>query len=140
MDVIHFTRGATDPMKGLESRGAHFLPLADGEAGCHIGCVHLDPGGRVQSPSLTHAAALLVVHGRLQVTVHRTGAIIGISAGVGCVFKKDEAYSLESPIGAIFLVVEADTVTAHARGISSPQRIAGQTWPSDVLLSVKAVY
>jgi hypothetical protein len=94
----------------------------------------------VASPSLTHATALLVVHGRLEVTVHFTGAIIGISAGVGCVFKKDEAYSLESPGGAIILVVEADTVTSHARGISSPERIAGQTWPSDVLLNVKARY
>jgi hypothetical protein len=140
MDVIHFTRGATDPMKGLESRGAHFLPLADGEGGSHISCVYLDPGATVQSPSLNFAAALLVVHGRLEVNVHLTGAIIGISAGVGCVFKKDEVYSLESPGGAIFLVVEADTVTSHARGISSPPRIAGQTWPSDVLLNVKPRY
>jgi hypothetical protein len=133
MDVVHFTRGATDPLLSVGIRGAHFLPLADGEGGSHIGCVHLDPGATVESPSLSHAAALLVVHGRLEVTLHFTGAIIGISAGVGCVFKKDELYSLESPIGAIFLVVEADTVISHARGISSPQRIAGQTWPSDVL-------
>ena len=32
------------------------------------------------------------------------------------------------------LVVESDALTAHARGLSTPERIAGQTWPSDELM------
>jgi hypothetical protein len=31
MRVIYFTRGATDPLSAAGTRGAHFLPLADGE-------------------------------------------------------------------------------------------------------------
>ena len=134
MKVIHFTRGATDPLTSVDSQGAHFLPLADGEGEVHIGCVHLDPGARIEAPSLTHAAALLVVHGRTIVTPFATGAKIGVSGGMACVFGKNEPYSLESEIGAIVLVLESDTLTAHLRGISSPQRIAGQTWPSDKLI------
>jgi hypothetical protein len=36
--------------------------------------------------------------------------------------------------GAIVLIVEADSLTAHPRGISTPERIRGQTWPSDALI------
>lgn len=40
-------------------------------------------------------------------------------------------YSLESVTPAIVLIVESDELTPHVRGISSPDRTAGQTWPSD---------
>ena len=90
--------------------------------------MHLEQSARIAWPSRTYAAALLVVHGRIIVTAH---ARIDIHAGMGCVFDKDEPYSLTSEPGAIVLIVESDKLTPHARGISSPQRIAGQTWPSD---------
>jgi redox-sensitive bicupin YhaK (pirin superfamily) len=122
MDVIHFTLGATD------------LMLFPGTRGAHIGCVHLEPGATVQSPSLTHAAALFVVHGRIEVTADASGKIAWLSGGMGCVLKRGEAYSLQSEPGAIVLVVEAHTLMANIRGISSPERINGQTWPSDVLI------
>jgi redox-sensitive bicupin YhaK (pirin superfamily) len=134
MDVIHFTLGATDLMLFPRTRGAHFVPLADGGGNAHIGCVHLEPGATVESPSLTHAAALLVVHGRIEVTADASGKIAWLSGGMGCVLKRDEAYSLQSEPGAIVLVVEADTLAAHPRGISTPERINGQTWPSDALI------
>jgi hypothetical protein len=134
MDVIHFTHGATDPLESPGARGAHFLPLADGEGDAHIGCVHLDPGARVESPSLAHAAALLVVYGRITVTADASGKIAWLSGGMGCVLKREEAYSLKTETGAIVLVVEADTLAAHPRGISTPERINGQTWPSDALI------
>ena len=134
MDVIHFTHGATDPLLFPGIDGAHFLPLADGEGDVHVGCVHLDRGATLETPSLTHATALLVVHGRLEVTVHTHGGTIRISGGMGCIFKKGEPYSLHSEVGAIVLIVEADSLTAHPRGISTPERIRGQTWPSDALI------
>ena len=87
----------------------------------------------IESPSLTHAATLLVVHGRIIVTAHVTGKIGYLSGGMGCVLRPDEAYSLQSKFGAIVLVVEALTLTTHLRGISTPECINGQTWPSDVL-------
>jgi hypothetical protein len=37
----------------------------------------------------------------------------------------------EEEEGVILLIVEAQELAAHARGISTPQRITGATWPSD---------
>jgi hypothetical protein len=67
MDVIHFTRAATDPLKGFDASGASFLPLADGQGDTHISCLHLEMGGKIEAPSITHAAALLIVHGRVTI-------------------------------------------------------------------------
>lgn len=138
MDVIHFTQGATDPLSTFEAKGVRFLPLADGTGESHLGCAHLEPGATVNAPSLTHAATLLTVHGRITVTTH-IGARINILAGMGAVFGKDEPYTIESDAGAIVLILESDALTPHARGISSPERIAGQTWPSDQLLAKSKV-
>jgi hypothetical protein len=138
MDIIHFTRGATDPLDAAGVRGAHFLPLADGEGETHVGCVHLDPGATLDAPSLTHAAALLVVHGRIQIAGKAPFTRIQVHSGMGCVFEKDEPYSLQSEIGAIVLIVESDHLKAHARGISNPERITGQTWPSDCAVTTNA--
>jgi hypothetical protein len=130
MDVIHFTQGATDPLNDFRAKGVRFLPLADGTGDSHVSCAHLEPGATIQAPSITHAAALLVVHGRITITTQHD-ARIQFSAGMGAIFDRNEPYTIESDAGAIVLIVESDTLTAHARGISSPDRIAGQTWPSD---------
>jgi len=135
MDVIHFTRGATDPLYAYDSQGVNFIPLADGAGDTHIGCVHVKPGGIVEAPSLTHAAAILVVHGRVQITHPRPFISAQVHAGMGCVFDANEPYTLRSDTGAIFLIVEADRWQAHERGISSLERIAGATWPSDAALN-----
>jgi hypothetical protein len=131
MDVIHFTRGATDPLDAFDSTGVHFLPLADGQGDTHVSCAHLDPGATINAPSLTHATALLVVHGRIKITKLTDTINIHIHAGMGAVFAKEEPYTLRSDTGAILVLVESDELTPHPRGISSPERIAGQTWPSD---------
>jgi hypothetical protein len=129
MVVIHFTRGATDPLKFFDATGARFVPLVEGQGSSHVSCLHLDSNARIASPSLTHAAALLVVHSRITVTTHQFK--IDIHAGMGCVFDKHEPYSLTSEIGAILLIMESDQLVAHERGISTPARIAGARWPSD---------
>ena len=135
MDVIHFTHVATDPLHSFESKGVSVLPLADGTGDTHVSCAHLDPGAVIDAPSLTHAATLLVVHGRITLTKRAEGPTnIKIHAGLGFVVDKQEPYSLRSDTGAIVVIVEATTLTAHSRGIASPERIAGQTWPSDVLV------
>jgi hypothetical protein len=105
MIVIHFTHAAADPLTSFQSTGASFLPLADGQGDTHISCLHLKIDGKIEAPSIIHAAALLVVHGRVTIEPHDTGAIL--------------------------LLVEAQELTAHARAISTPQRIEGATWPSD---------
>jgi redox-sensitive bicupin YhaK (pirin superfamily) len=138
MDVIHFTKRAADPLKAFGAAAAapavSFLPLADGEGDTHISCLHLEMGGKIEAPSITHAAALLVVHGRLTIETPTPQIRIDLHAGSGCIVEEDEAYSLKSEEGAILLIVESKELTAHARAISTPQRIAGATWPSDTLL------
>jgi redox-sensitive bicupin YhaK (pirin superfamily) len=132
MKVIHFTSPAADPLKAFDASGASFLPLADGEGDTHISCLHLEMGGKVESPSLSHAAALLIVHGR--VTIEQSpGPRIHFSGGMGAVFEQNEPYTLKSETDAIVLIVESQQLTAHARAISTPQRIEGATWPSDSL-------
>jgi hypothetical protein len=54
---------------------------------------------------------------------------------MGVVFDSDELYSIESDAGAIVLIVESDELTPLLRGISTPGRIAGQSWPSDSLFN-----
>ena len=88
-------------------------------------------GGKIEAPSLTHATALLVVHGRMTMTTAIPKAQIDLHAGMGAVVERDEAYCLMSEEGAILLIVESEQLTADARAISTPQRIEGATWPSD---------
>jgi hypothetical protein len=135
MNIIHFTRRAADPLQAFAATGAasavSFLPLADGEGNAHISCVHLERNATVSSPSLTHAAALLCVHGWITVTTQSPKIQIDLHSGMGAIFEKHEPYSLQSEEGAILLIVESEELTAHARAISTPQRITGARWPSD---------
>jgi hypothetical protein len=54
---------------------------------------------------------------------------------MGCVFKQAEPYSLFSQHGAIILIVEAQDLIPHPRGISTPEHIAGPGWPSDSVIA-----
>jgi redox-sensitive bicupin YhaK (pirin superfamily) len=134
---IFRTRGASDPLKGFDSSGASFLPLGQTEGNSHISCLHLERNANVPSPSLTHAAVLLVVHGRITVETPTPFIRIDIHAGSGCIVEKDEAYSLNSEEGAILLIVESHRLLASERAFSTPQRIEGATWPSDSLLRAR---
>jgi hypothetical protein len=134
MRVIHFTHGAADPLEFSGDEGAQFLPLADGHGDTHVSCVHLEAGATNSAPSLTHAATLLVVHGRITITSeHGEPRNTNILAGMGIVVAPEEPYSFKSDSGAILLIVEAEQLLAHQRGISNPERIAGARWPSDRL-------
>jgi hypothetical protein len=109
LQIVHFTQGACDALRTHDAKGVRFLPLADGHGDTHLSCVHLNPGA----------------------TINRN---INISAGIGAVFDPREPYTFKSDPGAILLIVEAEQLSAHERGISTPERIAGQTWPSDAVL------
>ncbi len=58
---------------------------------------------------------------------------------MGAVVDRHEPYSIESETIAIVLIVEADELAPHARGISTPKRIARQTWPTDAVLTEPAL-
>lgn len=129
--IIHFTRAASDPLQSFSGSRAFFLPLADGECDTHISCLHLEMGGKVSSPSLTHACLLLCVHGCLTVTTQLPQSQVDLHVGMGAVVEKRKPYSLKSEEGAIVLIAESEELTAHPRAISTPQRIAGAMWPTD---------
>jgi hypothetical protein len=133
MIIIHFTSGAAGPLTAFDAHGARFLPLLEGQGNSHVSCLHLDSNARIASPSLTHAAALLVVNSRITVTTDQFK--IDIHAGMGCLVDEGEMYSIESATGAILIIIEADSLAAHERGISSPERIAGARWPGDSVLT-----
>src|ERR1700676_3929297 len=114
MRVIHFTRGATDPLEGFDAGGAHYVPLADGHGDMHLSCVHLNPGATINAPSLTHAAALLVVHGRITIVSERGNTRnVNIFAGMGAVFEPQEPHTFKSDAGAILLAIEAEQLLPH---------------------------
>jgi hypothetical protein len=132
MHIIHFTHGATDPLKGFDTEGAHYVPVADGHGDTHQSCVRLQSGATIDAPSLTHAAALLAVQGHITLVSERANTRnIDIGAGMGAVFEPQEPYTFKSDPSAILIVVEAEQLVPHERGISNPERIAGQTWPGD---------
>jgi quercetin dioxygenase-like cupin family protein len=131
MQVIHFTSGAADPLIAFGSSGARFLPLLEGQGSLAVSCLHLESKAEIPSPSLTHAVALLVVHGRITVTTEFSKIPIDLHAGMGAALNPNEPYSLISEPGAILVILESQELTTHARAISTPQRIARATWPSD---------
>jgi redox-sensitive bicupin YhaK (pirin superfamily) len=138
MDVIHFTHNATDRLRSFGARGARFLPLADGTCDTHVSCLHLEEGARIPAPSTTHGATLLLVHGRITITTQHD-ARIDFSGGMGAIFDKGEPYSIDTSTGAIILIVEADELVPHPRGISTPERITGATWPRDAATQLRLI-
>lgn len=131
MHVIHFTEGATDPIKQFRARGARFVPLADGSGDYHVSCLHLATDGRVPKLAMSQDCTLLVVHGDVVVKPTKSACRLDLSAGVGVVLEAGEHVRLESSKGAVLIMVQGRNAEAHSCGISSPQRIAGQRWPSD---------
>lgn len=131
IDVIHFTSDAADPLNSSSARGVRFLPLADGNGDSHLRCLHLQRGAALRAPSTTRAAALLVVHGRINVITQFPFSNIQLHAGMGAIFADNEPYDLKSDSGAIVFVVEADEIIRYVCGMSTTMHIAGETWLSD---------
>lgn len=127
--VIHFTEGATDPLLAFRTRGARFVPLADGFGDAHIACLHLKAGGRIPKLPLNQASALLIVHGELQFTAAK--CTLELSPGVGLVIESGGHCALASRDGAILILVQAPHLEAHECGISTPARIWGARWPGE---------
>jgi hypothetical protein len=75
--------------------------------------IYFTYGATIRSPSLSHAATLLVVHGQVAVRTKDPRSHINLSGGMGGVLRKDERYSLTSETGAIIVIIEAEQLTAH---------------------------
>lgn len=138
MQVIHFTRGATDPLDGFQARKTALVNLANSQGTSQVSCLHLSPGAQILEPPATHDCALLLVHGRMTVTATHTGMRLALDAGVGVTVRAGEHYTLESETGAIVIAVDARHIVPTPAGISTPARIAGQRWPGEEELLFRA--
>jgi hypothetical protein len=105
------------------------MSLASGSGEFDISCLYLAPGGHIAVPPGSHAQLLLVDNGKLEATFPH-GLHLELSAGVGVLLKEGESCQLESTTGAVVVTVEAQQIEADPCGISSPQRVMGQQWPS----------
>jgi hypothetical protein len=126
MIIIHFTPGAADLLTGFAATCARFLPLLEGQGNSHISCLHLDSNARIASPSLSHAAALLCVHGRIAAITLHPQTRFDILSGMGCVFDAGEPYTIESVTGAVVIIVESDSLAARTRHLKSGAHCGGE--------------
>ena len=137
MDVIHFTKGATDPLLGFRAHDIGFVPLADGAGAdeTYVSCLHLGAGGWVSDPPSMRDSAILIVQGTATFTLGKPRMRLKLVPGVGVVVNADDRYRLESDLGAIVIVIESECLEATELAISTPDRICGQTWPGESVIS-----
>jgi hypothetical protein len=82
-----------------------------------VSCLHLERQAEIPSPSLTHGAALLVVHGRITVTTEFSKIPIDLHAGMGAALNPNEPYSLISEPRMAQIPIHLDRQRRFARGI-----------------------
>lgn len=129
MDIIHFTPGALDS-ENVQRHGfvAH-MPLAAGAGELELSCLYLAPGGGVAVPRARGAQLLLFVNGKAAAHFDN-GMLLELSAGMGLLLQEGEQCRLSCATGAVVLVLAADRIGADACGISAPERVMGQLWPT----------
>ena len=132
MQVIHFTEGASDWFDGIvpNTLVLYHSPLGEGEA--HLRCLHLAPGAPTNNPPATLDYAHLVGHCQILV-IQDPGGRANLLCGMGMIIKATVPCRLECERGAIVLAVGSQRPEPTARGISIPERIAGQHWPGQEL-------
>jgi hypothetical protein len=128
MHILHFTPGSLDAGNVRRHGTVAHLPLAsDGDFA--LSCLYLSPGGQIAVAPAHHGWLLLVVNGRAEATFPN-GLRLNPSSGVGLLLQEGERCQLASATGAVILTIEADHLTADPCGISNPDRVMGQQWPS----------
>jgi len=129
MDILHFTPGSLDPDNVRRHGTVAHMPLASGQGELELSCLHLSPGGHIAVPPVQHAQLLLIVNGRAEATFPN-GMRLNPSAGMGLFMQAGEGCQLASATGAVILTIEADQLGPDPCGISHPERVMGQRWPS----------
>jgi hypothetical protein len=94
-----------------------------------LSCLYLSPGGHIAVASAQHAQLLLIVNGRTEATFPN-GVRLNPAAGVGLLLQEGEGCQLASTTGAVILTIEAEQLAADPCGVSHPERVMGQQWPS----------
>ena len=129
MDIVHFTPGMLAYDKPHSSSTAAIMPLAAGKGDIQISCLHLSPGGRISIPPSNHSQLIMTVNG-IAKSQFPTGFGPVILAGMGMLLHPGETCQLKSDQGAVIIAVEATKLEADLCGISIPDRVVGQQWPS----------
>jgi hypothetical protein len=130
MQAIHFTPGALDPQNVRRHGTVAHMPLASGHGEFEVSCLYVAPGGSIAVEPKRHPQLLLVVNGKAETLFSSPSVRLEPSAGVGILMAAGERCQISSSTGAILLNLEAAQLEADACGISSPQRVMGQQWPS----------
>jgi hypothetical protein len=130
MQVIHFTPGTLDPENFRRHGTVAHMPLASGNGEFEVSCLYVAPGGSVAVEPKRHPQLLLVVNGKAKTLFLSPSMLLEPSAGVGMLLAAGERCQISSSTGAMLLNLEAAQLEADACGISSPQRVMGQQWPS----------
>jgi hypothetical protein len=129
MDLVHFTPGALDHDSARRPGATAIMPLANGKGDIEISCLYLPPGGRVSVPPSGHSQLILTVNGKATAKFP-SGFGPRIYAGMGMLLHPGETCQLDSEQGAVIIAIEAAKLEADRCGISLPERVAGQQWPS----------
>ena len=129
MNILHFTPGSLDPDNVRRHGTVAHMPLAGGQGELELSCLYLSPGGQIAVAPARHAQLFLIVNGRTEATVPN-GMRLNPMAGMGLLLEAGEGCQLASTTGAVVLTIEADQLTADPCGISHPERVMDQQWPS----------
>ena len=129
MDILHFTPGSLDPDNVRRHGSVADMPLTSGQGELELSRLHLSPGGHIAVPPAHHAQLLLIVNGRAEATSPNGMRLIP-SAGMGLLLQERESCQLSSATGGVLITIEADQLAADRCGISHPERVMAQLWPS----------
>jgi hypothetical protein len=129
MDILHFTPGSLDPENVRRHGTVAHMPLASGQGELELSCLYLSPGGQIAVAPTDHTQLLLIVNGRAE-AAFPNGMRLSPLAGMGLLLQAGDGCQLASRTGAVILTIEADQLAADPCGISHPERVMGQQWPS----------
>jgi hypothetical protein len=129
MDILHFTPGSLDPDNVRRHGTIAHMPLASGQGELDLSCLYLSPGGHIAVAPARYAQLLLIVNGRTEATFPN-GMRLNPMAGMGLLLQKGERCQLASRTGAVIMTIEAEQLAGDPCGISHPERVTSQQWPS----------
>jgi hypothetical protein len=104
------------------------MTLASGSGEFQASCLYLAPGGQIAVEPTSQGRLLLVVNGKASAILRNQ--VCEALAGMGLLLEPGEECQLTSETGCVILSLEADQLAADECGISHPDRVMGQQWPS----------
>jgi hypothetical protein len=91
--------------------------------------LYLAPHGQISVAAQVCCQLLLEVNGRAAVRF-ANGLLLESYAGMGLLLAEGEGCQLSTMTGALLLTIEGAKIEADPCGISTPERVAHQRWPT----------